>query len=223
MMDLVVSSYTPTISALLRAQKSRNSSSLHVLAVAQPEAIGGLPSLPYAALEVEALHSLTKSRPSIILIGREATVDAVARALKTCTWVHLACHAFQNLDQPTKSAFQMWDAHLTLARIAQQPLDNAQFAFLSACQSAKGSISLPNESVHIAAGLQFTGFRSVVGTMWSIYDGDGPFVATRFYEHIFKYDADASNAARALHSAVRQLRDEQVSPARWAPFIHIGI
>jgi hypothetical protein len=94
------------------------------------------------------------------------------------------------------------------------------------CQSATGSTFLPNESVHISAGLQFAGFRSVVGTMWSIADIDGPFVSKRFYERLYANGTSlphAEDTALALHVAVRQLRDNSVALERWVPFIHIGV
>jgi len=173
---------------------------------------------------VSIVQSLVRSGES--LIGHEATTDAVINGLEKCTWAHFACHALQDLDQPTKSALFMHDGPLTLARIVQSSLSNAQFAFLSACQSAAGSKFLPNESVHIAAGLQFAGFRSIVGTMWSIHDQDGPFIANEFYGHLFKDGATLphpSDTAYALNRAVQQLRKEQLPAARWVPFIHIGI
>ena len=64
----------------------------------------------------------------------------------------------------------------------------------------------------------------------SIADADGPKIADTFYENIFKWDdssttdsqPDISQAARALHLAVIKLRSENVSFARWVPFIHLG-
>lgn len=226
MMDLVISSYTPTLSALLRAQQNQPSPPFSMLAVAQPEGgCNGCP-LPCAKSEMEVVQSLSTSQPRI-LMGYDATVNTVADALTTCTWAHLACHGLQDPVKPMDSAFAMYDNPLTLAKIAQSSLHHAQFAFLSACQSAKGSTALPNESLHIAAGLQFAGFQSVVGTMWSIHDEDGLFLAEQFYKHVFKNDATlphASDTASALHQAVQHLHKEKnVSAARWVPFIHIGI
>ena len=228
MMDLVISSYTPTISSLLRSHKLKPPESLSILAVAQPEAIDGWNPLPCARHEVEILRSLVtpQTQQSTVLIGSEATVNSVTEALRKCTWAHFACHAFQDSEQPTKSALLMHDGHLTLARVVQFPLHDAQFAFLSACQSATGSTFLPNESVHIAAGLQFAGFRSVVGTMWAIADIDGPFISKRFYEHLYANGTSlphAEDTALALHLAVRQLRDQSVALERWVPFIHFGV
>jgi CHAT domain-containing protein len=39
-------------------------------------------------------------------------------------------------------------------------------AFLSACQTAMGDETTPDEMMHLAAALLFAGFRSVVATMW---------------------------------------------------------
>lgn len=62
----------------------------------------------------------------------------------------------------------------------------------------------------------------------SIADADGPKITDSFYEHLFKeYEMDSigpdtTQAARALHHAVAKLRSEDVSFARWVPFIHLG-
>jgi hypothetical protein len=56
MMDLAVSSYIPTLSTLLHAQKRHDHSSLHMLAVAMPEGRDGLPPLSWASSEVEVVE-----------------------------------------------------------------------------------------------------------------------------------------------------------------------
>jgi CHAT domain-containing protein len=45
-------------------------------------------------------------------------------------------------------------------------LPNAFLAILSACETAKGDASQPDQSVHLAAAMLYIGFKSVVGTMW---------------------------------------------------------
>ncbi|KAG1736710.1 hypothetical protein EDD22DRAFT_852227 [Suillus occidentalis] len=45
-----------------------------------------------------------------------------------------------------------------------QDVPHAEFAFLPACNTAVGDKETPNEIIHLAAGLQFSGFKSVVGT-----------------------------------------------------------
>lgn len=73
--------------------------------------------------------------------------------------------------------------------------------------------------------------NSVLIHFRSISDIDGPKVADTFYENIFDEASsnttnssgpDTTRAARALHYAVIKLRSENVSFARWVPFIHLG-
>jgi hypothetical protein len=65
----------------------------------------------------------------------------------------------------------------------------------------------------------------------SIFDEDGPKIADSFYKHLFREVPSATNdairpdttqAARSLHYAVAKLRSENVSFARWLPFVHMG-
>ncbi|KAJ7226876.1 hypothetical protein GGX14DRAFT_348119 [Mycena pura] len=95
-------------------------------------------------------------------------------------------------------------------------------------RTAKGDEKVPDEAIHLAATMLFTGFRGVVGTMWSMHDEDGPEVVDVFYKHIFKTSCrshpDSTKAAEALHLAVKKLRTEKkVSFQRWVPFIHLGL
>ena len=62
-----------------------------------------------------------------------------------------------------------------------------------------------------------------------MYDEDGPVVADEFYKELFHPDncksgkPDVTHAARALHKAVKKLRDKGRPPSAWVPFIHIGV
>lgn len=79
----------------------------------------------------------------------------------------------------------------------------AEFAFLSACQTATGDTALEDEVVHLAAGMLSVGYRSVVGTMWAIGDSDAPVVADAFYGRVMEDATRAQTSkAYALHDAV---------------------
>ena len=115
---------------------------------------------------------------ALTLDESKASVDEVAAYLPTvpdtgCSWAHFACHGVQDSDKPMDSGLVMWDRRLLiLSRLAQNSLASVEFAFLSRCESAKGSKQFPNEAMHLAAGLQFIGYRGVIGTMWSVGDKD---------------------------------------------------
>lgn len=143
------------------------------------------------------------------------------------SWIHLACHAIQDATDPLKSAFAFQDGMLDLATIMQKSLVHADFASLSACQTASGDEKLPEEAVHLAAGMLMAGYRSVLATMWSIADVDAPLIADEIYATLLKGDGepDSGRAAYALHDAVAKLRErvgEDAPFTRWVPFIHVG-
>jgi len=126
-----------------------------------------------------------------------------------------------------KSAFALQDGHLDLGEIASKRLFNAQFAFLSTCHAASGLKDLPGEAMHLAAGLQFAGFPSVIATMWAIRDENASKVAEHTYKYLFRNGLqrlDPSEAATTLNLAVWHLREDPIITVDlWAPFIHFGI
>jgi len=102
----------------------------------------------------------------------------------------------------------------------------ADFAFLSACQTATGDKRLPEEAIHLAAGLMLAGYRGVIATMWSIQDKDAPVIADHVYAKLFKdTQQNSTGAALALHHAVKLLRQQVGDSAflSWVPFIHVGV
>ena len=225
--DYVVSSYTPTISALLQGSTSSYAAHPIILAVAQAHnSVPGLSPLPNAKREVELVRDrATANGVKVITVEDQlGTTSYVLEEMQKCHWIHLACHGTQDLDNPTKSAFILADGHLELSDIIKHPLPHAEFAFLSACQTASGDVKLTEEAVHLAAGMMLAGYRSVIATMWAIRDQDGPIVADAVYAGMMENGrADASRAAHALHHAGEQLRLSGAPFMAWMPFIHMGL
>ena len=235
---LIISSYVTSLNSLLQAQRRPQVAAhrMKLLAISQPST-PSLRPLPQSVTEVEKLVEAThlaalcsEGRPEEEiwhLNGADATVDRVSTALDSCSWIHFACHAFQDPIRGMQSAFALHNGHLSLSEIASKRLSNGQFAFLSACHAASGLEELPGEAMHLAAGVLFAGFPSVIATMWSIRDEDAPKVADRTYRYLFRnglQGLDPSEAATALNRAILHLReDPNVTMDRWAPFIHFGI
>lgn len=114
-----------------------------------------------------------------------------------------------------------------MLNIVENKLPNAELAFLSACHSAALPIgSAFDEVLHLAAAMQFCGFRSVIGTMWAMNDADGPSVVEQFYKRVFAKkvapEIGFKRSARALQKSVLLLRAQKVDVERWVNFIHIG-
>jgi CHAT domain-containing protein len=231
---MIISSYVTTLDSLFQAQKKIARSSARqqrLLAISQPDT-HGQSAIPHCTQEVlnivEGAASAGWPKEDIVHLHRlDATVERVSSAMDTCSWVHFACHASQDPILGTKSAFVLHNGHLELGQIASKRVSVGKFAFLSACHAASGLKELPGEAMHLAAGLQFAGFPSVIATMWGICDEDGPKVADHTYQYLFRNGMeglDPSDAATALNRAVLHLRDDpKVTIDRWAPFIHFGV
>ncbi|KAJ1302915.1 hypothetical protein OPQ81_003213 [Rhizoctonia solani] len=223
--NYVISSYTPTLTALLTSTPSSLSLDTKILAVGQ-EGTPGQGHLPGTARELAFVNQHTQGRVQYSkLVDNQATTTAVLDAMEQHDWVHLACHAHQNLGNPTESGFFLHDAVLDLASINRRSFKNKGLAFLSACQTAKGDEKLPDEAVHLASGMLMAGYTSVIGTMWSVMDEDAPLVADKVYGQLMK-DGKIGNGetGKALHNAVSELREKvgEKEFGRWVPYIHIG-
>ena len=226
--DYVVSSYAPTLTALIDGFhcQGQATSKIKLLAVALP-----LKSkLPCVEKEIDILEKHAQGHTFSKLMESDATVQNVVEGMKESNWVHFACHGIQEITDPTKSALLLAkQAHLTLLDMSKLSLPHAELAYLSACQTATGVDELSEEAVHLTAGMLSAGYQGVIGTMWSIKDDDAPKVADAVYAHLFNNkdaNPDPTQAAFALHEAVKKLCDESLGEKSffsWVPYIHVGI
>jgi len=228
----VVSSYTPTLTALIRARARPSPRRVRQLAVGVQDAPGQthLRAVP-AELQVVASY-LPEPTRATHLLGAAATRQAVLDALPAHPWLHLSCHGIQHPVDASRSAFFLDDRPLTLADLAALNLREVDLAYLAACQTATGDIRLLDEALHLAAALQLVGYRHVLATLWSISDDAAPAMADAVYAHLLHPDpghpdpADRPDSARApyaLHRAVTHLRQTCAGePLLWAPYIHLG-
>lgn len=226
-LDRVVSSYTSTVRALgyTRQESSSRTAANHALIVAMPDTPGAA-ALPGIEREVRRLTSLLPG--ATVILGRNATHDAVLAALPKHSIAHFSCHGISDQNDPASS-------HLLLHDHATRPLDvtaishlhlNADLAFLSACSTTQTSPRLVDEAVHITAAFQLAGYHNVIGTLWPVYEHSAALIADDVYTDLTGDGAqppDTGRTALALHQAVRRLRADHVDdPAVWAAHIHTG-
>ncbi|KAF9530975.1 CHAT domain-containing protein [Crepidotus variabilis] len=168
----VVSSYTPTLSALLDTrshhktiQSSLRSEDLRALILAQPTTKDH-DDLPMTLKELEFLETIIPSRHLIHIGDAESslsntnvnrTVSEAIYCLAETTILHLACHGHQDRADPLSSGFQLKDGRLTVSHLIRNSTPNAYLAFLSACESASNDFSVPDESLNLAAAMLYAG------------------------------------------------------------------
>ncbi|RYP81104.1 hypothetical protein DL769_002160 [Monosporascus sp. CRB-8-3] len=241
--DLVISSYAPTLKSLWYARRkaAREPQSLprQALLIKMKDTPGQL-SLPGVETEVQGIDGILP--PTIRReIPQKPTKNSTLNTLRTCHICHLACHGQSHGSNPSSSGFILTDPEtpLTVGDIAQLDLDHAQLAYLSACSAADNRVSeLLDENLHLAAAFLLAGFPTVVGTLWQIRDSMSAEVAADFYRGICvgapANDADyespaieVGRSARSLNVAVRSLRkklgDRPDAAIIWAPYIHLGV
>ncbi|MFI5907505.1 CHAT domain-containing protein [Dactylosporangium sp. NPDC051541] len=227
-LDRAVSSYTPTARALAFARRPAPPAPgpRPSLVVALPETPDAAP-LPGVAYESRRVAKLL--HPASVLHAAAATRESVLAALPAHPVVHFACHGISDWNAPETSRLLLHDhatAPLTVAALAELDLPAAELAYLSACRTGETHPNLTDEAVHITGAFQLAGFRSVIGTLWSVPDEPASRIAIDVYTHLTAGGTRppaTAQSALALHHAVRRRREEEpTSPSRWAAHVHTG-
>ncbi|MGH4000925.1 MAG: CHAT domain-containing protein, partial [Pseudonocardiaceae bacterium] len=233
--DRVISSYTPTLTALLRARTAPDPiGPPRLLAIGMPTTPGAsdLPAVPAELDRVHTRYPITtrlqspshEQNPPPSPADQPTTTRVLAE-LPQHAWVHLSCHGSQHVTDPTESAFWLTDGPLRITDLIEQHDPGPrELAFLSACRTAAGSPQIVDEAIHLAAAMQLLGYRHVIATLWSIYDSSAPEIADIVYTSLTATGTpDANHAAHALHHAVTALRaTHPTDPLAWAPYLHTG-
>jgi CHAT domain-containing protein len=255
-LDLYIPSYTPTLSTLVLESDNRDPGlptpalpSLLLVAhfdvpspdVPQPDVLSPdepspdepSPDEPLSEVckDVKVIQELKKRISVKSLISEGATTPSVLDSLGDHQFVHFVCHGTLEARKPFDAGFELYGKErLTLLEIVRSRLPVAEFAFLSACHTAELTAgSSADEVLHLAAAVQYCGFRSVVGTMWAMANDDGPELAKHFYKSMFPRKEKGEpvpyykRSAGALRDAVTKLRRKRgITLERWVNFVHYG-
>ncbi|WP_030915708.1 CHAT domain-containing protein [Streptosporangium amethystogenes] len=220
-LDRVVSSYTPTLRALLHSRSRPVPARRAGLTVAMPQTPGhaALPETAGEAVEV------TAGLRGLALIGAQASRAAVLAALPEATVAHFACHAGSDPYDPSASRLLLHDGPLSVTEISRLDLDDAELAYLSACATARGGARLADEAIHLASAFQLAGYAQAVATLWEIGDQVAAAMAADFHREV-RLTVEAQvriPGALALHTATRRMRAARPGqPSAWAAFLHSG-
>ncbi|KAH9972516.1 CHAT domain-containing protein [Russula compacta] len=226
--DLYISSYTSTLSALIDSRKpaaSHTADRPSILLVAHHD-----DNLRGMRKEIKAIQGLRHTQVKS-LTASSATTAAAIEGLRHHRFVHLAGSVKLEQGRPLDAPFRLYGGdRLTLLDIARCRLPDAEFAYLSASHTAElTGESIPDEVLHLTAAMLHCGFRSVVGTMWGMADGDGKHVCKHFYKLMFAKNKAQEGvpyherAAKALRDAVQKLRKKKgVTTDRWVTYVHYG-
>jgi len=225
--------------------------------------------LPFAAKEVEVVRQLCTFM-GLSPISPGGHKQTIARYLRSCQFFHFAGHGAtdpvnaensrllllpdndapaNNLDDGTPTN----DGSLRVSEILDMDLTSNPthpppfLAYLSACGTGSmRDVRVADESIHLANAFQLAGFRHVLGTFWEVLDKMCVDVTRFVYERLLRDwkrgDLTDDSVCRALHEALRRVRDREVDEifrgvtrsvrdvvlceeedvAAWAPYVHFG-
>ena len=223
-LDLYIPSYTPSLSALIESRKPglQFNDKPSILLVAQPDE-----KMPQAIKEIKVVQAA--STQVTTLFSAKATPAAVIARLRDHSFTHIVCHGILEPGKPFEASFKLHRGkRLPLLDIVRSQLPNAEFAFLSACHTAElTEESIADEVLHLAAAMQFCGYKSVVGTMWAMADSDGWELSRDFYRSVFSDEMQGAHCyertAAALRDAMVKLRRKGgMTLERWVNYVHYG-
>ena len=231
-LDHVVSSYTPSLRALKLAKSApiyptgpgaregtdrvRN----EMLFVSVANTPGQVPLLG-SQREADLMNDLFAQSCTSVR-DLDATRAKVRTEMARHPWVHFSCHGDQNLSDPSSGGILLSDGVLTIGDISSQAHDG-EFAFLSACKTAVGGVHLPDEAITLTAALHYTGYRHVIGTLWSVPDTTAVDIAHILYPELVADNVlNPERSAYALHKAITALRNAGRPVHSWSPFTHTG-
>ena len=188
------------------------------------EAAGGEASLVLGVADERAPRILDEARAvaaalpgAILLLGEEATEEALRRHGAACRFLHVATHGLFRRDNPMFSAIQLGTSRLSLFDLYDLRLA-ADMVALSGCATGLGAVLGADELVGLTRGWLHAGARSVLVTLWDVHDASTAVFMRRFYQNLGR----SGHRARALRQTMREIREEFPHPYHWAPFVLVG-
>ncbi|KAJ7734062.1 hypothetical protein B0H16DRAFT_1695911 [Mycena metata] len=96
--DFLISSYTPSLTALIQGHRpqSESQAGTQLLAVTQSSA-EGQSFIPGTLEEIKCIEQHAKGKVPVLWLDRDmATIEEVQKGMKDSRWVHFACHGLQD-------------------------------------------------------------------------------------------------------------------------------
>lgn len=167
---------------------------------------------------LEEARAVAESLPNAtLLLGEEASEDALRRHGASSRIVHIATHGLFRRDNPMFSAIQLGTSRLSLFDLYNLRL-GADLVVLSGCGTGLNAVLGADELVGLTRGLLYAGARSVLVSLWDVNDASTADFMRRFYHHL----ARGAQRARALQQTMLDLRETHPNPYHWAPFVLVG-
>ncbi|KUL81295.1 hypothetical protein ZTR_09390 [Talaromyces verruculosus] len=250
--DRVMSSYSPSIKAMIQSRRRPQvpATAAEALLVAMGET-PGQSSLPYATEEIQKIKALCHGM-SLTPVEPSQYKAQVESYLPRCKIFHFAGHGYTHPSDPSMSSLVLEDGKdhpLTVGSLFELNLRKSSpfLAYLSACGTGRiRDEKFMDESIHLISGCQLAGFRHVIGTLWDVIDKTCVDMAQLTYKGITDGNMTDESVCRGLHNASRAFRDRwlkipvqmrgrrgggrdmqpeggETGSLDWVPYVHFGV
>lgn len=185
-----------------------------VLVVGNPDYAGRLAQLPGAEAEARFYGKTYGVEP---LLGLEATVPRVRKALEEADVAFLATHGFSDPAEPLEGgAIALAGGRLEARTIQRMQLERQPLIVLSACETGLGQVHEAG-TIGLARAFQLAGASGVVMSLWSVDDQ-----ATRLLMEYFVDELRRASPSLALVRAQLRLKKTHPDPRHWGAFSYFG-
>jgi CHAT domain-containing protein len=202
---------------------ARGERGVGVLAVGDPDYAGTrLAALPATRAEVSAVGTR-------VLVGREATEDAVRRVLvESPRWraVHFACHGVVDPRHASLCGLALTralgdDGILTAREVLGLPVP-ADVVVLSACEAGRPGAESASAATGLPPAFLAAGCARVVASLWRVDDEAGRVFSVAFHR---AWATDGVTVAQALREARDAVRADPrfAAPRHWAGWVLWGL
>jgi CHAT domain-containing protein/tetratricopeptide (TPR) repeat protein len=222
----VVTAPSATVHTVLSAQDSPTRSAL---IVGNPKIAGTFVDLPrLSGAEQEARVIATLYRDPLVLLGENATVEAVRRLAEGRDVLHFSAHAVSSELSDDQSFLVLAPSTagesgvLHSRDIVNMNLRGVSLVSLAACGSLRGPVVHVDGMPSIARSFLAAGVKSVIATLWDVDDARAAAPFARIHAEV----ARGVPAARALREAqlgaLRSSDPALAHPRFWGGLVVVG-
>ena len=192
--------------------------------------LGRLAPLPGARAEMREIANLLADRGDPVILEGSAANEPAVKALNYSNVGVLlfATHgivagSFDGNSEPAlvltppEIASAEDDGLLSASEAAALHID-ADWVILSACDTAAGGRPSAAGYTGLARGFLFAGAQRVVASHWQVRDD----ISARLTAGIVNAASDGLDPAAALRRSVLAVREDEIHPAYWAPFMVVA-
>ncbi len=176
---------------------------------------------------VDLVKQLEDTWEGIYAINDSATIARLEKSLDNQTFevVHFSTHAEANIGRADFSFIVFADGSgnydsLFVKDIYQLRL-LSEMVVLGACETATGSLYDGEGVISLARAFLQVGSRSVITTLWSVYDGTNQNVMLDFYANLQK-GMTKSKALQKAKINQTQMDSRSAHPVFWAAYVPYG-